>query len=138
MTAAEALVIVKQNCNTAGDPVISDADAAAVIATYKIVDDDGRLITDDNYEETYHIPLICQAIWRIKAGKVASAYDMDNGDQSLKRSQMVQSMLTMANYWGRLCNGSAEMTTRYDPLKEYPLGDSTNIGRGYRLDGLDW
>ena len=136
MTANEALAIVKLNCNTAGDPVVSDSDVASVIATYKIVDDDGRLITDDDYEETYHIPLICQAIWRIKAGKVATAYDMDNGDQSLKRSQMVTALLRMADYWGRLCNGSAEMVSRYNPLKEYPLGD-TVPGRGYRVDGLD-
>ena len=137
MTAAEALSIVKLNCNTAGDPVVSDGDAATVIAQYKTVDADGYLITDDAYTETYHIPAICQAIWRIKAGKVASAYDMDNGDQSLKRSQMVQSMLTMANYWGRMCNGSVEMNTRYDPLKEYPLGD-TVPGRGYGINGVDW
>ena len=135
MTAAEALVIVKLNCNTAGDPVVSDADAAIVIAGYKIVDEDGRLITDDNYEETYHIPLICQAIWRIKAGKVATAYDMDNGDQSLKREQMRTGCLQMADYWGRLCNGSAEMVSRYDPLREYPLGD-TIPGRGYLVDGI--
>ena len=136
MTSNEALAIVKLNCNTTGDPVVSDSDVSSVIAQYKIIDAEGRLISDDDYEETYHIPLICQAIWRIKAGKVANAYDMTNGDQTLNRNQMVRAMLDMANYWGRLCNGSATMETRYDPLKEYPLGD-TIPRRGYRLDGLD-
>lgn len=136
MTSNEALAIVKLNCNTTGDPVVSDSDVASVIAQYKIVDDDGRLITDDDYEETYHIPLICQAIWRIKAGKVANAYDMTNGDQTLNRNQMVRAMIDMANYWGRMCNGSAAMETRYNPLKEYPLGD-TIPGRGYRLDWIE-
>ena len=137
MTANEALTIVKLNCNTAGDPVISDADVATVIAQYKIIDDDGRLITDDDYEETYHIPAICQAIWRIKAGKIATAYNMTNGDQTLNREGMLKGCEYMVNMWGRLCNGSAQMPTRYNPLKEYPLGDTVSR-RGYRVDGLDW
>ena len=123
MTAAEALAIVKNNCNTAGNPVVSDADVAAVIAQYKIIDAEGRLISDDCYEETYHIPAICQAVWKLKAGRVAADYTMTNGDQTLNRSDMVKAMLQMANYWGRQCNHSAEMATRYDALVDYPLGD---------------
>ena len=129
MTAAEALAIVKVNCNTTGDPVVSDADVSTVIAQYKTVDADGYMITDTaNYTETYHIPMICRDVWMIKAGRVATAYDMENGDQTLSRDQMRNGCLQMANEWGKKCFGSAPMPTRYDPLKEYPLGDSTNFG----------
>lgn len=127
MTAAEALTIVKLQGCTSEYPVVTDADCSSLISMYKICDSSGRLITDPDYEETYHIPAILQALWKLKAGRVATNYDMTSGDQTLNRSSMYLRCMDMAKELGKQCIGSAELAPRYNTRVVYPLENKDDV-----------
>jgi hypothetical protein len=82
-------------------PTLSDADIDELVAMSKRQDSSKRPPTDAAWEPTWNINAAVSLGWELKAGLVATDFDVRSADQDLKRSQMHEMCLRQADRWKR-------------------------------------
>jgi|GEM_PF-1550192 len=96
MTQEEAITYISFYLDPASEPALSSADLTALVNACKRADDDGNAPSDDAWAPTYSLNAAIAQGWRIKASRLAMAYDMADDGISRRRSQMIEHCLKMA------------------------------------------
>lgn len=99
MTEADAKTYVGRHCQSAVDPVLSDADLTALVSGCRVVDSEDRLISDTDYVPTYDLTRAVVDGWLLKAAKASAGFAVSDSGQSLQRQQVQENCLKMADRW---------------------------------------
>jgi hypothetical protein len=81
---------------TLGTDVIDD-----LVTDATIRDSFGRWTTDADYVPTYDLNRAAEKGWRMKAGRVAAAYNFVIEGRQVDRGEMIKNFLTMATEYGK-------------------------------------
>lgn len=115
MTTAEARALIEDETQWASAPALSVAEVDRLLARALITDENGYEPDDVGYTATYSLASVNAAIamgWRMKAGKVAGAYDVKAGDAEAKLSQQVGALSGRARGYRAMGGvGSITLTT---------------------------
>lgn len=101
MTEREALEEIRI-CTEAGTcPTLSGDELRLLLRKAKRADSRNRPPSDAAWEPTWNLPYAIAMGWRLKAGKVAGAYDMSSGPTRMSRSQFRAHCLSQAKEWSK-------------------------------------
>jgi hypothetical protein len=85
--------------NELDDTTYKDEDLAVYLASYPLVDKNGRTIDDgDNWAEEYDLHGAAADIWEEKAAVLASKHDFSADGASFSANQMYQSAMAQAKH----------------------------------------
>ena len=113
MTVSEAISYVSLYCQSTVDPVLSDDEITALVNAVRIVDSEGRLITDEEWVPTYDLARAVRDGWELKAAKASSAYAMSDPNTSLHREQVFAHCQEMVKRWEKRIAQSIDITSDF-------------------------
>jgi hypothetical protein len=108
MTPVEKLIdMLGGNAEPVLDPTTT---LAQLVTDAQTRDSWGRWTTDTDYVPTYDLNLAAARGWRMKAGKVAAAYNFTIEGRQVDRGKMIENFLTMSKAYAALAKvGSARL-----------------------------
>jgi hypothetical protein len=90
---------------------------------------------------TFNVAYALSKGWGLKAGKVATAVDVREGDQTLNRSQMFKMLMAMKEMWGKVAGQHSTITLQGSlrtQLSIFPITNaSTDIDLAQALYGVE-
>ncbi len=95
MTTVEARALIEDETQWRAAPALSAAEVDRLLSRARVTDANGYEPDAVGYTDTYSLASVNGSIamgWRMKAGKVAGAYDVKAGDAEAKLSQQVDAL----------------------------------------------
>jgi hypothetical protein len=96
MDASTALVRIQRTCDIATAPVVTDAEAEAILLECRLQDSSGNPPDSADWVGTYDMKLAEAKVWELKAARVAGSFDFSADGGSFKRSQMTEAFQELA------------------------------------------
>lgn len=90
-------------------PILDEEEIDDLVARSKREDGEKRPPTDEDWEPTWNINAAVALGWELKAGKLATDFDIRSADQDLKRSQAYEMCLRQADRWKRRVTESPQL-----------------------------
>jgi len=93
------------------EPTITEDDLEAVIEQYQVIDANGVLPTEDDYEPTYNINLAIAECWDIKAGRATELISTDLDGDRMSADQIYEHCVQMAKKYRKRTSVSVRIPT---------------------------
>jgi hypothetical protein len=106
------------------EPTLSQVEIDDLVQRSKRQDSAKRPPTDADWEPTWNINAAVALAWELKAGAVATDFDIRSADQDLKRSQMQAMCLKQADRWKARVTESPQLEGSLK--RNLPQGVQTN------------
>jgi hypothetical protein len=87
VTEAEVRSRVMMFADGGSDPALAPEDLDVLISMCRVVDTNGLVYGEDNYEPTFNVNYAISLAWLIKAGRLANRYLFMSGGKMLSRQQ---------------------------------------------------
>lgn len=99
ISAAAALTFVSTECNITATPAVDSSKVVEILEVCKMPDDDGLIITDDLWEESYDLNQACALVWEYRMGLCFNHFDVGAGPNKQSRSQLIKHCKQMAQIY---------------------------------------
>jgi len=123
-TEAQIRELIVQFTQAGSEPTLADAIIDELVERSKREDSAKRPPTDADWEPTWNINPSVVLGWELKAGAVATDFDIRSADQDLKRSQMQEMCLKQADRWRARVTESPQLEGSLK--RNLPQGVQTN------------
>jgi hypothetical protein len=90
ISLVDAVAYVRAECAIDALPAVEESHVETLLARCRMPDDEGRLVDDAAWEESYDLDQACALVWEHRAGLAFNQFDVGAGPNRQTRSQIAE------------------------------------------------